>query len=77
MRSASKTDGEPLKIEIVDDYTFTISFAERYDGFPAYLSIVQWKGYTEFVKPAHHLKQWHADYTPLADLEDGNRRGGP
>ncbi len=70
MRSASKSDGEPLKIEIIDDYTFRISFAERYDGFPAYLSIVQWKGYTEFVKPAHYLKQWHADYTPLADLED-------
>ena len=70
MRSASKSDGEPLQIEIVDDYTFRISFAERYDGFPAYLSIVQWKGYTEFVKPAHYLKQWHADYTPLADLED-------
>ena len=64
------SDGEPLQIEIVDDYTFRISFAERYDGFPAYLSIVQWKGYTEFVKPAHYLKQWHADYTPLADLED-------
>ena len=70
MRSASKSDGAPLQIDIVDDYTFRISFAERYDGFPAYLSIVQWKGYTEFVKPAHYLKQWHADYTPLADLED-------
>ena len=70
MRSASKSDGEPLRVDIVDDYTFRISFAERYDGFPAYLSIVQWKGYTEFVKPAHYLKQWHADYTPLADLED-------
>ena len=70
MRSASKSDGAPLQIDIVDDYTFRISFAERYDGFPAYLSIVQWKGYTEFLKPAHYLQQWHADYTPLADLED-------
>ena len=54
MRSASKSDGAPLQIDVVDDYTFRISFAERYDGFPAYLSIVQWKGYTEFVKPAHY-----------------------
>ncbi len=69
MRAASKTDGEPLKVEIVDEYTFRISFVERYDGFPAYLSIVMWKGYTELIKPSHYLKNYHVKYTPLEKLE--------
>ncbi len=69
MRTGNKSGGDPLVIEILDDYTFTVSFTEPYAGFPAWLAILTWKGYTELVKPKHYLTQFHADYTPLADLE--------
>jgi peptide/nickel transport system substrate-binding protein len=69
MRSANKADGEPLKLEVIDDYTFRISFAEPYEGFPAWLTIIGWKGYTELLKPKHYLKNFHIRYTPLEKLE--------
>ncbi|MGI6239398.1 MAG: ABC transporter substrate-binding protein, partial [Christensenellales bacterium] len=62
MRDGGRSDGEPMVFEVVDDSTFTISFNESYGGFPVHLSIAGWKGYTEFLKPAHFLKQFHLDY---------------
>ncbi|MGQ9629534.1 MAG: ABC transporter substrate-binding protein [bacterium] len=69
MRSANKPAGKPLKVEIVDKYTFRVSFDEPYGGFPAQLAILFWKGYTELLKPKHYLKQFHIRYTPLEKLE--------
>jgi len=69
MRAGNRGDGEPLKLEVLDAYAFRISFTEPYWGFPAWLAILQWKGYTELLKPKHHLKQFHADHTPLEELE--------
>jgi peptide/nickel transport system substrate-binding protein len=69
MKTGNSAGGDPLVVEIVDDYTFTVNFTESYAGFAAFLAILQWKGYTELMKPKHFLVQFHADYTPLADLE--------
>ncbi len=69
MRSERKAGGDPLKIEIIDAFTFRVSFTVPYEGFPASLAILQWKGYTELVKPKHFLTQFHVKYTKLADLE--------
>jgi len=69
MRTGNSAKGDPLVIEVVDDYTFTVNFTEPYAGFPAFLAIVQWKGYTELLKPKHFLTQFHVNYTPLEKLE--------
>ncbi len=69
MRTGNSAQGDPLVIEVVDDYTFTVNFTEPYAGFPAFLAIVQWKGYTELLKPKHFLTQFHVNYTPLEKLE--------
>ncbi|MGQ9630584.1 MAG: ABC transporter substrate-binding protein [bacterium] len=69
MRSGNRVDGEPMKLEILDKYTFRVSFAEPYGGFPAQLAIVAWRGYTDLLKPKHYLKQFHVRYTPLEKLE--------
>jgi len=69
MKTGNSAGGDPLVVEIIDDYTFTVNFTEPYAGFPAWLAILTWKGCTELVKPKHYLTQFHADYTPLADLE--------
>jgi len=69
LRSANKPDGEPMKLKVIDDYTFQISFSEPYGGFPAQLAIIGWKGYTDLLKPKHYLKSFHIRYTPLEKLE--------
>ena len=62
LRDGGRADGAPMTFTAVDDYTFTIAFTESYGGFPVHLSIAGWKGYTELLKPAHFLKQFHKDF---------------
>lgn len=69
LRSAGDPKGNPFSFEVIDDYTFKISFDSAYGGFPIRLAIQGWRGYTELLKPAHYLKQFHVKYTPLDQLE--------
>jgi len=69
LRSGSVSEGTPMRFEIVDDWTFRITFDRPYGGFPLVLATHGWRGYTEFLKPAHYLKQFHVEHTPLEQLE--------
>jgi peptide/nickel transport system substrate-binding protein len=64
-RNGYKADGEPGKLQIIDDYTFKVSFTQPYGGFLRNLTIESWNGYTELVRPSHFLKKWHVKYTPI------------
>lgn len=74
------TQGSPAKglaqLEVLDDSTFTLTFSEPYGQFVADLN--SWiPAYNELVKPAHYLKQFHADYADpdeLAELVEANAR---
>lgn len=68
MRSGNSAEGEPMELEVIDDYTFRISFTDPYGGFLTQMAIVGWRGYTDLLKPKHHLKQFHADYVPMEEL---------
>ncbi|MXZ26010.1 MAG: hypothetical protein F4Y80_14380, partial [Caldilineaceae bacterium SB0665_bin_21] len=68
-RSAGSPDGEPMNLEILDDYTFRITFAEQYGGFLRELSIKGWQTYSDLFKPAHHLKAIHVDYAEADDIQ--------
>ena len=70
-RVGFSVDGEPGELEIIDDYTFKIKFPKPYGGFVRNMWIEGWKGYTLLINPAHHLKQFHADYTPLEEMKAG------
>ena len=76
LRAGSQADGAPMELMVVDDYTFRIEFESSYGRFPIQLALTSWRGYTELVKPAHYLKQYHADYTDLADMEAEIREAG-
>jgi len=69
LRAGGRRDGEPMKLEIIDDYTFRISFAEPYGGFPVQLAIAGWRRYDDLLKPKHYLKRFHPRYTPIEKLE--------
>ncbi len=69
LRARNDPEGEPLRVEVIDEHTFRISFAQPYGGFPAWLAKVSWMGYPDLLKPKHYLKEFHIRYTPLEELE--------
>lgn len=69
LKSGNNPKGNPMELEVLDGYSFRITFDQPYGGFLAQLAIVDWRGCTELVKPKHYLTQFHADYTPLEKLE--------
>ena len=44
--------------------TFRITFTGVYGSFLRQIAIEGWVGYTELLRPADYLKQFHATYTP-------------
>lgn len=68
-RAAGSPDGDPVTVEILDDYAFTMSFSESYGGFLRELSIKGWYGYTDVFKPAHHLKSIHTEYGDADEIQ--------
>lgn len=60
--------GEPMELEIIDNYTFKITFAEPYGDFITKITD-PWGSYAELIKPEHYLKNFHIKYTTMAKLE--------
>ena len=57
------------KLEILDDYTFKYTFDGPYGAFLRAMTIEGWVGYSQFLEPAHYLKQFHIKYTTLETLK--------
>lgn len=62
-RTGNSASGTPMVFEIMDDYTFKVTFDAPYGGFLAKMSTsASWAGYTNMMKPAYFLKPFHLDY---------------
>jgi len=68
-RVGNSPNGEPMKLEVLDKYTFRITFPKPYGGFLRILTIEGWSVYSDLLKPAHYLKQFHIKYTPMEKLK--------
>ncbi|MEM7133869.1 MAG: ABC transporter substrate-binding protein [Chloroflexota bacterium] len=68
-RTGYSNDGTPMDLEIIDDFTFKVTFDEPYGGFLRNLTIEGWNGYTVLLRPSHHLKMVHPDYTDMAEIQ--------
>jgi peptide/nickel transport system substrate-binding protein len=60
--------GEPMKLEVVDDYTFKIIFEVPNGGFPYHLAGVLSTYYKLPFYPKHYLMQFHPRYAPDGEL---------
>lgn len=60
--------GEPMKLEIIDDFNFKVTFAAPFGNFAAHLT--RWAQNDAFLFPSKYLKQYHAKYTDQAKLEE-------
>ncbi|WP_308638150.1 ABC transporter substrate-binding protein [Paenibacillus silvisoli] len=76
LRSGGVAEGAPLQLEIIDDYNFKLNFDRPYGGLLIRLAIQGWRGYTELLKPAHYLKQFHTKYVKLDQLESAIKDAG-
>lgn len=68
-RTGAKSDGELMKLEIVDNYTFRISFSEPYGGFIDQIMQNEFVGYYDLIKPKHYLKRFHIKYTAKEEMK--------
>ncbi len=68
-RTGFSPKGNPGVLEIIDDYTFKVTFDGPYGAFLRALTIEGWVGYTQVLEPAHYLKKFHTKYTPIEELK--------
>jgi peptide/nickel transport system substrate-binding protein len=65
---AAAPDGSPPVVTIIDDLSFCVEFNQPYGFFLANLS--SWiPDYTLLFRPAHFIKRFHADYTPMDEIQ--------
>jgi peptide/nickel transport system substrate-binding protein len=79
-RDNGSPDGAPMKLTILDDFTFSLTFTQPYGGLLREISVKGWQGYTDLLNPAHVLKAYHIKYTTIdkmaADLKRLNLTNG-
>ena len=68
-KSGGDPAGNPAKITYQGDYQFTMEFDRPYGSLISELSIKGWQGYTDMLRPSHHLKNYHPKYTSLSSLQ--------
>jgi peptide/nickel transport system substrate-binding protein len=76
LRAGGKKEGNPLKFQTIDEYTFKMSFDQPYGRFPIQLALTGWRGYSDLLKPKHYLTKYHVKYTPLEQLEPSIKEAG-
>ena len=67
-RAGGVSNGTPMTLEFVDDWTFTLTFDQPYGSFVGVLAIKGWASYQDLIKPSHFLKQYHKDYADAEEL---------
>jgi peptide/nickel transport system substrate-binding protein len=60
--------GAPMKVDIIDDYAFKITFAQPFGNFPAHMTRMEGGNTNGFLLPSKFLKQFHAKYTDPTQL---------
>ena len=68
-KSGGDPAGKPVEIIYDGKYQFTMKFDAPYGGLVSELSIKGWQGYTDILRPSHHLKGFHPKYTPMEKLQ--------
>jgi peptide/nickel transport system substrate-binding protein len=61
--------GENMKVDIIDDFTFKLTFAAPFGNFAAHLTRFEPNNWPSIIAPSHYLKKFHAKYTDQATLD--------
>lgn len=68
-RTGGAASGNPMTLEVVDDWTFKLKFDGSYYGFLIKISMQGWPSYQDIIKPAHYLKNYHKDYLSAENFQ--------
>lgn len=69
LRAGGTPNGDPPKLEVVNNYEFKLVYDKPYGDLPVALAIQGWRGYTDLLKPFHYLKKFHKKYASAAQLK--------
>lgn len=61
--------GDNMKLEVIDEYTFKITFAGPYGNFPAQVTRMEPNNWASLITPSHYMKQFLPKYTDQAELD--------
>lgn len=59
----------PVVFEVLDDWTFKLTFAAPYGSLIKYLALSGWNSWHTLVQPKHYLQQWHPKYADASALK--------
>ena len=66
-RAGLAPTGDVYQYEVIDDYSWRVTFAEPTPGFLDEVN-KPWLDYTVFIQPKHYLAQFHGDYADADEL---------
>jgi peptide/nickel transport system substrate-binding protein len=67
-KTGASPEGKEPTIKINGLFEFEMAYPEAYGGLLRQFTIEAWVGYTEWLNPAHYLKQFHKKYADPAKL---------
>jgi len=69
-----KVGGEPMTLEIIDDYTFRLAFSGPNGAIPLYLTMAHTAH--NLIQPRHYLMQFHPKYTAMEIIMERADKAG-
>ncbi len=66
-------DGNKPVVELIDDYTWSITFSSPH---PTFLEAVAMEGRADFLAPKHYLAQFYPKYTPMEEVQQRVEEAG-
>ncbi len=61
-------DGTPAQLDVIDDYSFSLTFDMPSGGILRDLAITGWTSYNDLIKPKHYLELVHPTYADADEL---------
>ncbi|HEU0297271.1 MAG TPA: ABC transporter substrate-binding protein [Anaerolineales bacterium] len=70
IRFDGKDNSTPAKLDIADEYTFTLTYAAPFGALPAHLTRWEPGNWPGILGPSHFYKKFHNKYTDQAKLDE-------
>lgn len=70
IRFDGKDNSSPAKLEVIDDFTFKLTYAAPFGALPAHLTRWEPGNWPSILGPSNFYKQFHNKYTDQAKLDE-------